>query len=121
MRRTGIRTELHVANLGKRFAPQLEVCAYRIVQEAVNNVGRHAAASSCQVRLEGGDDALRVTVEDDGTGFSPTDAAEPPRVGLGLVGLRERVTDLGGLFEVTSAIGQGTRVSAALPLPAAAS
>ncbi len=120
MRRTGIRTELHVSNLDKRFAPQLEVCAYRIVQEAVNNVGRHAAATACQVRLERQHDALRVTVEDDGTGFMPAEA-DVPRAGLGLVGLRERVTDLGGLFEVTSAIGQGTRVSAALPLSAPAS
>ena len=115
MRRTGIRTEFRVSNLDKRFAPQLEVCAYRIVQEAVNNVGRHAAATTCQVRLERQQDALRVTVEDDGTGFTPA-GTEAPRTGLGLVGLRERVTDLGGLFEVTSAIGQGTRVSAALPL-----
>ena len=120
MRRTGIRTELHVSNLDKRFAPQLEVCAYRIVQEAVTNVGRHAAATACQVRLERQPETLRVTVEDDGTGFTPADA-EAPRVGLGLVGLRERVTDLGGLFEVTSSIGQGTRVSAALPLSSSAS
>jgi signal transduction histidine kinase len=119
MRRTGIRTELHVSNLDKRFAPQLEVCAYRIVQEAVTNVGRHAAATACQVRLERQPDALRVTVEDDGTGFTPADA-EAPRAGLGLVGLRERVTDLGGFFEVTSAIGHGTRVSAALPLSSVA-
>ena len=120
MRRTGIRTELHVSNLDKRFAPQLEVCAYRIVQEAVTNVGRHAAATACQVRLERQPETLRVTVEDDGTGFTPADA-EAPRAGLGLVGLRERVTDLGGLFEVTSSIGQGTRVSAALPLSSSAS
>ena len=120
MRRTGIRTELRVSNLDKRFAPQLEVCAYRIVQEAVNNVGRHAAATACQVRLERQQDALRVTVEDDGAGFTPADT-EAPRTGLGLVGLRERVTDLGGLFEVTSAIGQGTRVFAALPLSVPAS
>ena len=119
MRRTGIRTELRVSNLDKRFAPQLEVCAYRIVQEAVNNVGRHAAATACQVRLERQQDALRVTVEDDGSGF--TADPEAPHTGLGLVGLRERVTDLGGLFEVTSALGQGTRVSAALPLSVPAS
>jgi signal transduction histidine kinase len=115
-RRTGIRTALRVANLDKRFASQLEVCAYRIVQEAVNNVGRHAAAASCEVRIERREDALQVTVQDDGSGFTPAEGAERPRSGLGLVGLRERVTDLGGLFEVTSAIGQGTRVSAALPL-----
>lgn len=120
MRRTGIRTELRVSNLDKRFPSQLEVCAYRIVQEAVNNVGRHAAATACQVRLERSDDALRVSVEDDGTGFTPA-GADAPRTGLGLVGLRERVTDLGGLFEVTSTVGQGTRVAAALPLPVPAS
>ena len=120
MRRTGIRTELRVSNLDKRFAPQLEVCAYRIVQEAVTNVGRHSQATACEVRLERQDGALRVSVEDDGTGFTPVDA-DTPHPGLGLVGLRERVTDLGGLFEVTSAIGQGTRVSAALPLAVPAS
>jgi len=117
-RRTGIRTDLRVSKLDKRFAPQLEVCAYRIVQEAVTNVGRHAAASSCQVGLERRDNALQVSVQDDGAGFAQADAAHTPRTGLGLVGLRERVTDLGGLFEVTSTVGQGTRVSATLPLPA---
>ena len=121
MRRTGIRAELHVANLRERVAPQVEVCAYRVVQEAVTNVGRHAAAKACHVHLIRGESALRVTVEDDGTGFTPVDAGQTPRAGLGLVGLRERVTDLGGVFEITSALGHGTRVTAALPLPAAIS
>jgi len=117
-RRTGIRTDLRVAKLDKRLAPQLEVCAYRIVQEAVTNVGRHASASSCEVRLERHENELQVSVQDDGRGFAQVDASHAPHTGLGLVGLRERVTDLGGLFEVTSAVGQGTRVTAALPLPA---
>ena len=86
----------------------------------MTNVGRHSQATACEVRLERQDGALRVSVEDDGTGFTPVDA-DTPHPGLGLVGLRERVTDLGGLFEVTSAIGQGTRVSAALPLAVPAS
>jgi len=118
-RRTGIRTELHVDRLAGRLDTDLEVCAYRVIQEAVTNVGRHAAASNCTVRLERLDNALRVAVEDDGTGFTPGTLRSAQHFGLGLISLRERVAGLGGTLDVTSAAGRGTCVTANLPLAAA--
>jgi signal transduction histidine kinase len=115
-RRTGIRTELHVDRLSGRLDSDLEVCAYRVIQEAVTNVGRHAAASNCTVRLERRDDSLLVAVEDDGTGFTPGTLPSAQHFGLGLISLRERVAGRGGTLEVTSGAGRGTRVTADLPL-----
>ena len=118
-RRTGIRTELHVDQLTGRLNSDLEVCAYRVIQEALTNVGRHAAASNCTVRLERHPGSLRVAVEDDGTGFTPGTLRSAQHFGLGLISLRERVAGLGGTLEVTSAAGRGTCVTANLPLAAA--
>ncbi len=113
-RRTGIDTSLDVANVDGRLSPAVEVCAYRVIQEAVTNVGRHAEASSCHVRLEREADTLKVTVQDDGRGFDPglLNGAD----GLGLISLRERVTGLGGHLDIDSRTGRGTRVVAAIPL-----
>lgn len=90
----------------------VEVAAYRIVQEAVANCRRHAAAATCRVTLAVAKSALRVAVEDDGRGLPP--AVIP---GLGLASMRERAAELGGECRIESTPGRGTRVSAAFPLP----
>jgi len=96
----------------------VEVAAYRIAQEALTNVVRHAGARSCAVALLYDDAAavLTVTVTDDGRG-PPADA----RAGVGLTSMRERAEELGGTLRVEAAPGSGTRVAASLPcrLPAA--
>ncbi|RCK71225.1 sensor histidine kinase [Desertihabitans brevis] len=89
-----------------------ELAAYRIAAEAMGNAARHAGATEVRVGVRGEDRTLRVTVVDDGHGFDPAAAAP----GVGLVSMRERATDLGGVLEVTSG-ATGTRVEAALPLP----
>ena len=118
-RRHGLRVDLEQAGMPDRVAADAEVAAYRIVQEAVTNVVRHANARTCRVRLvhttaEGG--ALTVEVEDDGTGF---DAEAMGRIGaqrgLGMVGIRERVAQLRGTLTVDSVPGRGTRVVVRLP------
>ena len=89
---------------------------YRILQEAVTNVARHAAARSVTVELEVGEDRARLVVRDTGVGFDPT-ATAPGR--LGLLGMRERAELLGGTFELRSSKGAGTEIVAEIPLPAA--
>jgi signal transduction histidine kinase len=90
----------------------IEVAVYRIVDEALANVARHAAAGSCVVRLEAGDD-LCVTVEDDGIGI----ISRRPS-GVGLLSMRERAEELGGRFNIgPCADGTGTRLEVRLPLP----
>jgi signal transduction histidine kinase len=88
------------------------VAAYRIVAEALANVGRHAGAGRCTVSLVREGDRLVVDVLDDGSGISPDVVA-----GVGLVSLRERARELGGRCLVTPGPTGGTRVRAELPLP----
>lgn len=115
-KRTGIRTELVQDRMQTRLAPEVEICAYRIVQEALTNVARHAQAAFCRLYLQGLPHTLLITVEDDGKGFDPRrlEGADAGR-GLGLVGVRERVAGLGGTFHLESSPGKGTRLSVELP------
>ena len=92
----------------------VEVAAYRIVQEALTNVARHADARSCTVRLALERDLLLLEIADDGQGM------EERRVGLGLQTMQERATDLGGSCQITSTPRAGTIVAARLPALASA-
>jgi two-component system sensor histidine kinase DegS len=103
-----------VADEGGRLPASVETALFRIVQEAVNNVLRHAEAQQVRVGFMRGDDCVSLTVADDGQGFD----TQLPRSGrhVGLWSMRERVEQMGGQFEVLSAPGQGTRVVAVIPL-----
>ncbi|HEX6851380.1 MAG TPA: PAS domain-containing protein [Candidatus Polarisedimenticolaceae bacterium] len=91
------------------------LCLFRVTQEALRNVARHARAGGVRVSLRERDGGLEVRVGDDGVGF---DASAPPRTArLGLVGMRERVLLLHGRVEVASAPGRGTSVAAWIPIP----
>jgi signal transduction histidine kinase len=115
--RAGVRIELDV-DLGwesgraeTRHLPQLEATIYRIVQEALNNVIRHAEATRAQVVVEETDGHVRVVVEDDGRGFNP----ELVSSGFGLSGMRERVELADGDLRIEPGDRDGTRVTATLP------
>jgi signal transduction histidine kinase len=113
---------LHVSVEGSDNLPPLsaavEVAAYRIAQEALTNVARHAEATTCTVYLaieEAG--ALCVEVRDDGRGVPDSQENSSVRAGVGLMSMRERATELGGSLVVEPLSGGGTRVSVRLPLP----
>lgn len=119
-RRHAISVELTESGMGDRLPRDVETAAYRIVQEALTNVAKHARASVCRVsftRLEG---SLVVVVGDDGVGFEPDRKGARTHAGLGLVSMQERAMQLGGSLVVESAKGQGTRVVAELPAERAA-
>jgi signal transduction histidine kinase len=99
-----------------RLSPELEATVYRLVQEALNNVIKHADATEARIAMAERDDTLELVVEDDGRGFDV--GAAPQR--FGLVGMRERVMLAGGRLEIDSAPGEGTRLTATLPLDFAA-
>jgi PAS domain S-box-containing protein len=113
-RQTGIRIAFeHTGLEERRFAPEVEITAYRIVQEALTNVARHAGVDEAQVRISCDDRSLSVEVKDCGAGF---DAVRLSPSTVGLAGMRERATALGGRLTLTSSAGGGTRVAATLPL-----
>jgi signal transduction histidine kinase len=95
-----------------RLTPEIESAVYRLVQEALTNVVKHADATTVQVTLIENANMLSVSVCDDGRGFSETSATD----GFGLLGMRERVGLVGGTLEVRSGPGSGTMVSATLPI-----
>lgn len=108
-----VKAELRVEGEERRLPQPLELAGYRLIQEALQNVARHALASRVEVKISYLPTALRLSVEDDGRGFDPQ---EPPKPGsFGLMGMRERAELLGGRLEVESAPGKGTRVVAYLP------
>lgn len=95
----------------------IETACFRVLQEAVANVLRHASARHLTVALGDGDDVLRLDVEDDGVGFDPEAAPDQgPSSQLGILGMRERAELAGGELDVYSAPGAGTRVTARFPL-----
>ena len=102
----------------QRLRPEVELALYRIAQEALSNVSRHAIASSAEVKLDFGPDAITLTVSDDGCGFDvPESPAEmAPEGHYGLLGLHERAELIGGRLTIQSEPDQGTCVSVSLPI-----
>ncbi|MGE3189707.1 MAG: ATP-binding protein [Vicinamibacterales bacterium] len=113
----GISVRCEFFGLDGRLAPEVEIALFRVVQEAMANIERHAGAETVLVQVSLEDGLLTVEVEDDGVGFEPEAVADPAggARGLGLLGMRERVELLGGSFFVDSAPGRGTRVVATVP------
>jgi two-component system nitrate/nitrite sensor histidine kinase NarX len=99
-----------------RLSRASEFQLIRIVQEALANVRKHADAQNACVRVERQDSWVRVSVEDDGSGFDPAKATSPNGLHFGLQGMRERAERLGGTLEIVTAPDRGTRVTASLPL-----
>lgn len=113
---TGIAVDLHCeVAAGDRLAPEIETTAYRVVQEALTNVARHAGADRVQVLCHHEPDRIVVHVVDEGSGFDPE--AVDLGASTGLSGMRERAVLVGGTFAVTAEAGMGTRVTASIPLP----
>ena len=107
---------LEVTGRPGRLNPDLELAAYRIAQEALSNVVRHAHASHATVSLAFADDRLRLTVTDDGGGIGSVGVAGGPSGRLGLIGMRERVDMAGGTFALSALQPHGTCVQATIPL-----
>ena len=114
--RTGLSIEI-VGEVESRFAVRIEAAVYKIVEEALTNVMRHASARSVTISVGQAGDTLCVVIEDDGEGFEPERRALTPGSGMGLLCMEERARLLDGTLRIESAPGKGTVVRAALPVP----
>ncbi len=113
---TGIETQLHIQTLIERLPATVEVAIFRVIQETLQNVRRHAAASRVQVSIAEADGRLQFSVLDDGVGISPalTDAAQRR---LGLVSIKEIASLLNGTLQIKSEKNKGTHVILTVPYP----
>jgi PAS domain S-box-containing protein len=111
---TRIKVTFRHSALDRRFPPEVELSAFRIVQESLTNIARHAGTSSARLHVWANDQRLGVEIEDDGEGFDPKARRAAPSVGL--TGMRERVRLAGGRLTLRSAPGEGTAIAAVFPL-----
>jgi PAS domain S-box-containing protein len=115
---SGIEAELHVWGMERdRLTNEIEITLYRITQEALTNIARHAGAGNVDLLLERRTDQVSLIVEDDGRGFDVEQTLRSERGGFGLIGMRERVALVGGSLHVESKPGQGTTVVVRIPAP----
>ncbi len=121
-KRTGAEVRLLGHLAGPPLAPDLSIACFRVVQEALTNVVRHAAAGHVWIELSESENTLEVVVRDDGIGFevTPTQEKAARRGGLGLLGMAERAQLLGGALHVESEPGRGAQIRVSFPLIEAA-
>src|SRR2546421_2392063 len=113
-----IPTSLRTDEAADQLAPLAALQLFRLIQEALTNVRKHAAAQEATVTLmSDGSGQLKVVIADDGQGFTPGSQRNGKARPLGLTSMRERVEALGGTFYVNSQPGSGTQVTAAIPMP----
>jgi NarL family two-component system sensor histidine kinase LiaS len=111
-RQNPVEVRLSIEGTG-RPSPQLQQELVRFVQEALSNVARHSKASRVEVSLNSSPRQLVLSIRDDGNGFEPD---QQPEAGFGLRTMRERIQQAGGRFSLQSSPGQGTNITASLPL-----
>ena len=114
------RTHLRIDYAGQEspgLSDAMTICLYRFLQEALTNVARHAEATTVDVRLRQSDEAITLSVEDDGKGFArlPGSRRGNKDLGIGLIGMRERFELLGGRVDIESTPGKGARLVASVP------
>jgi signal transduction histidine kinase len=115
VRSDGLEVDLREVGFDRRLPHEIEVALYRIAQECLTNVARHAKASRVTIRLTKGYPRVIMNIEDNGKGISKTKGKTPTK-GLGLVSMGERAQYLGGALEIKSSPGKGTRIRVEIPI-----
>jgi signal transduction histidine kinase len=117
----GVKAEFHTTSLNKRLLPEVETNLYRIAQEALTNILKHAKANEVTITLSYPDGETLMVIEDDGAGFDHDELAihTTGGSGFGLVGMHERAVLIGGRLEIESDCGSGTTIIARVPGAAA--
>ncbi len=114
----GVKTNLQIVGSERRFSPEAELILFRIVQEALRNIAKHAQATKSEVKIEFNKQKVQVTISDDGIGFKlPQNLGDLVQTGkLGLAGMQERVQLLGGSLALKPEVGKGTTIVANIPV-----
>jgi signal transduction histidine kinase len=112
---TGVKARVLISEDVGRLAPGTEQAIYRVVQEALHNVAKHAKASNVTVQVVRENQQVQVIVEDDGIGIQPRTGVKEQPQSFGLAGIKERIAMLGGVSRVVSAEGKGTRIEINVP------
>ncbi len=115
--RTGVSVKLACVQLTPRVPPEIELALYRILQEALKNVEKHARARQVTVGLRKQGDFVQLVIADDGVGFDPDHHPSRRKDDLGLLSMRERAAYVGGEFKITSDHHTGTEIEIRIPLP----
>jgi signal transduction histidine kinase len=117
----GIAVRCELEGMASRLPPEIETALFRVAQEALTNVARHAGAEAVLIQIARRGDIVELEIEDDGNGFDPGLVAgpSPSGRGLGLMGMRERIELLGGSAQIESSPGHGTRLAFRVALPEA--
>jgi signal transduction histidine kinase len=110
-RQTGLRVDVAAGGVSDQMPEEFKTCIYRVVQEALHNVTRHAAARTVRIVTQQEEGRLLLSIQDDGRGFDVRRSR-----GLGLLGMEERVAHLGGTLQLLSEPASGTLISVVLPL-----
>jgi len=114
-KRTGVAVDLQTDGILDGLGEPVSTCIYRVVQEALTNCARHANAHNVRVVIHGKGNRVHLAIQDDGVGFDLSDETD----GLGIVGIKERVQDLGGIVKITSEVHRGTLLLIEIPQTAA--
>ncbi len=114
----GVEVDFEVAGQEKRLPPQVEIALFRIAQEAITNIARHARAESVYISLEFKEKSITLQVEDDGIGFDLSQVLDSTgtRGAMGLLGMKERAELLGGTLTIDTKPGKGTKVAMEIPV-----
>lgn len=110
----GVKAEFTSEGIPRSIRSDVALCAFRIVQEGLRNIKKHSGASAAKVRIRNDEEKLLVTVQDNGHGFDSRTMLD--NEGLGLRAMKERASLLGGQFKISSTLGAGTSIEAAIPL-----
>lgn len=118
---TGLEITIKINISEEGLGPELDMVCFRIVQEALTNVARHAKADRVKIEIEADGSRVRLTVADDGNGFDLKEARRAAFAGksLGLIGMMERVNLVGGVIDIDSSPGKGVRIEVVAPLSSA--
>ena len=118
LKTAGIGVSLRVTGKERRLSGEREAALFRVMQEGITNIVKHAHAKSAMIHVQFKTNQFVARIEDDGCGFEVSQivSSQNPRRGLGLLGMRERMSLVGGSLSIVSKPGVGTRLKAVVPL-----